>query len=268
MTETRVGLRSWTWLLKPFVVVSMTILAACSALGGQASGELGEDQQLLAACPDKKLASMASVDVSGTGRDDEIARQHLEAISFVVRRTAICGGHLRVIAFAGTSAVTHELFDGELELPGATDIARLRRAPGLVEEVMGAVTESYREALSVPPLADGSDVTGQYRLAYEYGAQLGDGYKLEFLLGTDGFQTTGTSAFDHPLSADEAAQLAERLDLPALPGASVIVAGLGKVRGTPPPSEVVEGLVRFYDAVCARTRAAECRSVTDFTVGR
>lgn len=246
---------------------SMSMLSACG-IAGHATGELGEDQRLLASCPDKKLASMVSVDVSGTGRDDEIARQHLGAISFVVRRAAICGGHVRVTAFAGTSAVTRELFDGELELPGATDIAKLRRAPALVEEVMNAVIDGYREALTGPPQGDGSDITGQYRLAQEYAGQLGDEYLLEFLLCTDGFQTTGPGAVDHPLSADEATQLVERLDLPGLPGAKVIVAGLGKVRGTPPPSDVVVGLVRFYDAVCARTGAAECQSVTDFTVGR
>jgi|GEM_PF-2835858 hypothetical protein len=132
---------------------------------------------------------------------------------------------------------------------------------------MSQVTKSYREALTLPPPGDGSDIIGQYRLAQEYGTQLGAQYALGFVLLTDGFQTVGAGALDHPLAAKEATQLAERLDLPKLPGASVVVAGLGKVAGTPPSSDVVEGVVRFYDAICARTGAAECRSVTDFTVG-
>lgn len=246
---------------------SLSTLSACS-MAVQAGGDLGQDQRLLASCPDKKLASMVSVDVSGTGRDEGIAAQHLQAISFVVRKTAICGGHLRVTAFDGTSAKTRELYDGELQLPGATDIAKLRRAPAVVEEAMTSVTDGYQTALREPPVGDGSDITGQYRLAAEYASQLGDQYILQFLLETDGFQTTGVGAIDHPLTTHEADRLAERLSLPTLPGASVTVAGLGKVRGTPPPSDLVEGLVHFYDAVCARTSAAECRSVTDFTVGR
>ena len=254
-------------LAATIVAISLTTLTACGA-GHPVAGELGGDQKLLAACPDKKLASMVSVDVSGTGRDEEIAAGHLKAISYVVRRTAVCGGHLRVTAFAGTSAATRELFDGELQLAGATEIARLRKAPKAVDEVMSMVTKSYGEALTLPPQGNGSDVVGQYRLAHEYGAQLGVEYALGFLLLTDGFQTVGEGALHHPLTAQEASQLAERLTLPQLPGATVVVAGLGKVAGNPPSSDVVEGVVRFYDAICASTGAAECRSVTDFTVGR
>jgi hypothetical protein len=253
-------------LAAAIVAITLSTLTACG-ITQPAVGQLGEDQKLLAACPDKKLASMVSVDVSGTGRDEEVAAGHLKAISFVVRQTAICGGHLRITAFAGTSAVNRELYDGELQLAGATDIARLRKAPGVVDDVMNQVTKSYQEALTLPPPGDGSDIIGQYRLAQEYGTQLGTQYALRFVLLTDGFQTVGAGALDHPLDAQEATQLAERVDLPKLPGASVVVAGLGKVAGTPPPSDVVEGLVRVYDAICARTGAAECRSVTDFTVG-
>jgi hypothetical protein len=185
-----------------------------------------------------------------------------------VRRTAICGGHLRVTAFAGTSAVTRPMYDGELQLAGATDIARLRKVPALVEDVMSTVSKGYQAALAAPPAGDGSDITGQYRLAGEYAAQLGSGYKLDYTLLTDGFQNTGVSAITHALSASEAKALADKVDVPTLKGATVTVAGLGRVTGTPPQSDMVEGLVRFYDAVCARTGAAKCTSVTDFTVGR
>ena len=254
-------------LAAALVAISMSTLTACGA-ATPAVGELGDNQKLLAACPDKKLASMVSVDVSGTGRDEAIAAGHLKAISFVVRKTAICGGHLRVAAFAGTSAVTREVYDGELQLAGATDIARLRRAPALVDETMSTITRGYQAALGAPTPGDGSDITGQYRLAGEYAAQLGSGYRLDYILLTDGFQNTGVGVINRVLSAEAAKALAQRVSVPALKGASVTVAGLGKVAGPPPNSDMVEGLVQFYDAICTRTEAAECRSVTDFTVGR
>lgn len=250
-------------------VASLCSLTACSGLATPpATGELSQDQATLATCAGVHPAAMVTIDVSGTGRDEGVANQHLGAVRAVVRRTAICGGHLRVTAFAGTSAVTQPLYDGELQLAGATDIARLRKVPALVDDVMTTVAKGYQASLAAPPAGDGSDITGQYRLAGEYAAQLGSGYTLDYTLLTDGFQNTGVSAVSHPLSASEAKALAETVNVPSLKGATITVAGLGKVAGAPPPSDMVEGLVRFYDAVCARTEAATCTSVTDFTVGR
>jgi hypothetical protein len=254
-------------VLAGLLIPTALTLTACSP-PVNATGELGQDQAILATCAGQQLAEMVTIDDSGTGRDQSIADQHLGAVRTVVRRTAICGGHLRVTAFAGTSAVTRPLYDGELQLAGATDIARLRKVPALVEDVMSTVSKGYQAALAAPPAGDGSDITGQYRLAGEYADQLGKGYTLEFVLLTDGFQTNGADAIDHALSSDEAKRLAAKVNLPTLKGATVTVAGLGRVVGTPPQSDMVEGLVRFYDAVCARTGAAKCTSVTDFTVGR
>lgn len=250
-------------LLLPIVLP----LAACSATGN-ATGELGQDQAVLASCAGQQLASMVTLDVSGTGRSQDIADAYLKAATAIARRTAVCGGHLRVTAFDGTSAVTRPLYDGELHAPGATDIARLRRVPAMVDEVMATVTKGYQAALAAPPMSSGTDIVGQYRLAGEYAGQLGKGYTLEFYLLTDGFQTNGADAIDHALSPDEAKALAAKVRLPILKGASLTVAGLGKVSGTPPTSAEVEGLVRFYTAVCERSGAAKCTTVTDFTVGR
>jgi hypothetical protein len=62
--------------------------------------------------------------------------------------------------------------------------------------------------------------------------------------------------------------LAQQTPVPDLSGASVTVAGLGRVAGRPPASAVVEGLVAFYGALCVRTKAATCTSVTDYAAGR
>lgn len=241
-------------------------LGACGA-GTSPPGELGQSHQILASCPaGKKLASDVEIDASGSGRTAELPSERAAVVSDVARRTAICGGHLRVSIFSASSAATVPLYDGELSLSGATDNARLRRVPELVNHVMTTTTQAY--ATKVNDLTpDGSDIVAEYRLSSEYVQQLGGGYILRLVLLTDGFQASSTFGIgDQPLSADQAAALAQQVTVPTLPkNASVTVAGLGKVVGQPPASDVVDGLVAFYDAICRRTGAGTCLSVTDYT---
>ncbi len=70
------------------------------------------------------------------------------------------------------------------------------------------------------------------------------------------------------INAAAAADLGARVSVPDLEGATVTIAGLGKVSGPPPPSEYIASLKVFYSAVCTRSRAAECRVVTDYTAPR
>ena len=246
-----------------FLVLALT-LAACGA-ATTAAGALGRAQQDLASCPKgTKLASKVDIDVSGSTRTATLAPERLNAIADMATRTSICGGHLRVTAFSASSAATVVLYDGELSLPGATDNARLRRVPDLVKTIMATVTGAYGAKIGqLSP--GGSDILAQYRLAAEYLQQLGAGYQLHLVLLTDGFQTADITLGAVPLTKDAAAALAARVDLPALPGASITVAGIGKVVGQPPSSDVVDGVVAFYDAVCKKTQAASCLSVTDYT---
>ncbi len=212
------------------------------------------------------MASFVGADVTGSGwGDDEIVEGRKAVIANLTRQTAICGGHLRVTAFSSSSAATVTLYNGELDLPGATDIARLRRVPEVVEQVTGKIASAYNTVLAAPPPEGGSDIVAQYRLAQEYADQLGPDYTLELLVLTDGFQTAGAGVIDHALTPTEATDLAATVALPELPGAAVTVAGLGKVAGDPPTTDVVDGLVAFYDAICARTGAETCHSVTDYT---
>jgi hypothetical protein len=111
----------------------------------------------------------------------------------------------------------------------------------------------------------GSDITAQYRLASEWSAQLGRKFRLHLYVLTDGFQTIGVSLGVKALTRREAVALADQVTIPKLPGASVVVAGLGHVAGRPPRSDVVEGLVAYYDALCHRSGAAQCRAVIDYT---
>jgi hypothetical protein len=188
----------------------------------------------------------------------------MTAVESIVRSTAICSGQLRVSVFASSSAATATLFEGSLRLDGATNNARLRRAPGVVGDVMAQIRKAYGPAVARLDRG-GSDIAAQYRLASEWIAQLGGTFRLKFVLLTDGFQNIRVDLDAKALSRSEAVALADRVTIPRLPRASVVVAGLGRVAGTPPRSDVVEGLVTFYAALCRRSGAAQCRAVTDYT---
>jgi hypothetical protein len=240
--------------------VTATILAGCT---GTAPGELGENQQILTTCPtDAKLGSLAYVDATGSGRSETTDREYLAVIESVARRTAVCGGRLTVAAFSASSGSTVPIFDQEISLHGATDNARLRGVPEKVTEIMDEIGAQYNDAMNAAP-AGGTDVTGLYRLAGEHQRQLGSHYQLNFVILTDGLSNLGIST-EQVLSSEEAVSLADEVTVPELAGASVSVTGLGRVAGNPLPSRVIDGLVSFYDALCAKTGASKCLSVTDW----
>lgn len=247
--------------------LAMLLVAALSACGVSAAphGELAENQTILAACdPAAPPASLVEIDGTGSSASDVITKERMATIESIVRTTAVCSGRLRVLAFSSTSAATTTLFDAPLQLEGATDNARLKRVPKLVEDVMSTIRKAYAPAVAHLDQR-GSDITAQYRLGAEWISQLGGKLQLHLYVLTDGFQTAGVNLYDHALSKQEAVTLAKRLAMPKLTGATVVVAGLGRVAGTPPSSKVVEGLVAFYDELCKQSGAAKCVSVTDYT---
>jgi len=255
--DRRIGLAVLT------LIVTLLTLAGCGPISS-AHGELADNQRILAACdPAAPPAALVAIDGTGSSASDAITAERMTAIESIVRRTAICSGHLRVILFSASSAAVTALFDGPLRLDGATDNARLRRVPGVVADAMATIRQSYGPAVTALP-GGGSDVTAQYRLASEWIGQVGGKFRLRLYLLTDGFQTVGVALDARALSKDEAAALAGQVSVPELPGASVVVAGLGRVAGSPPPSAVVEGLVAYYDALCQKTAASRCVSVTDY----
>lgn len=242
-------------------VIALLGLTGC----GNAPGELGQNQQLLASCPSgKKLNTLVEYDGTGTSQSKAITSERLRIIADVARKTAVCGGHLTVSIFAAGSASTVTVYDGDLDLSGATDNARLRRVPDAVDKVVAEVKAAYPKALSsLPP--GGTDVIGLYRLAEEQQAQFGKGYQLNFIVLTDGLNNlAGVDLDTRPLSPAEATALADSTPVPKLPGASVTVAGLGRVAEGAVPSGLAEGLVAYYDRLCHNTGASSCLSITDW----
>jgi hypothetical protein len=256
------------WFRRTFLFLVAALATAILGTGCSSNpspaGALAQDKQTLATCdPAHAPASWVAIDGTGSSASGQITTERMTTVESIVRRTTICSGQLQVLVFSSSSAATATLFDGQLHLDGATDNARLKRVPGVVSDVMTKIRKAYGPAVAGLD-GSGSDITAQYRLAGEWINQLGGKARLHLYLLTDGFQNIGADLEGRALSKTEAAALANQVNVPKLPGASVIVAGLGKVAGAPPRSDVVEGLVDYYDALCKKTGAAQCVSVTDF----
>jgi hypothetical protein len=226
---------------------------------------LGQNQQLLASCPKEgKLATLIDDDETGSRVDPVTTKQDQSVIEQEVTQTAVCNGRITVDMFSSSSGSTATVYDQNIDLPGATDNARLLQVPAAVKKIMKQIRANWAPALATLP-QDGTDIAGLYRLAGEYDEQLSAGTHLDWLILTDGFNNLGGMDLEtHALSPAQAQTLAAQVPVPSLTGASVTVAGLGRVAGSPAPSAVIDGLVAFYNALCARTHAAKCVSVTDW----
>ncbi|WP_067803923.1 hypothetical protein [Actinomadura formosensis] len=244
-------------------IAAAATLAACGTASSP-HGQLAQDKAVLAGCDHgKPPASLVELDVSGSSLSEAIVKERMAAVEAIARRTAICSGYLRVSLFAVSSADTTVLFDGPLHLDGATENARLKKAPRVVGQTMDTIGRAYGPAAKSMPHS-ASDIIAQYRLGSEWIGQLGGRFQLHLYLLTDGFQTVGVK-INRALGKQKAAELAGKTNVPKLPGAVVTVAGLGRTAGSPPRSDVVEGLAQYYDTLCRKTGAAQCVSVTDYT---
>lgn len=238
-------------------------LAACTS-GSSPHGELGANQELLKSCdPAAPPASLVQIDGTGSSNSDAIAAERMTAVESVARRTAVCSGYLRVVVFSSSSAATIVLFDGPLKMEGATENARLKRVPEAISNIMNKVRSAYAPAVQALPQS-GSDITAQLRLAAEWKQQLRGDSRLELTVLSDGFQNIGVDLGARALSKQDAELLAAQPAVPKLGGASVVVAGLGRVAEGAPPSAVVEGLVSYYTKLCQRTEAGSCTAVSDY----
>ncbi|TDU06604.1 hypothetical protein EDD99_5167 [Streptomyces sp. 846.5] len=245
---------------------ALAMAAALTACGGSSSPsrELAQDKQILATCNvSAPPATDIQIDGTGSSAAQNITNERMTAIQAIVRETAICSGRLRVSVFSSSSAATTTLLDEPLSPYGATDNARLKRVGAMVDDTMTQIRNAYGPAVAALP-GGGSDITAQYRLASEWIRQVGGNFRLHLFMLTDGFQNIGIHLDTGPLSKDELAELADDTAMPKLPNASVVVAGLGRVVGAPPRSDVVEGLVDYYNALCHKSGAAKCVSVTDY----
>ena len=258
--------------LKPVLATALvsTVLWAGTACSPPAAGDLGTLQTLAGTCPDGAiLVSYVAYDVSGSGQSQDLTAAREAALTDIVTKVAACGGHLRVDAFTGSAAASRIAFDGELNPEGATQIAKLRKVPTLVTTTVESIGLSVAaSASSLDPT--NSDITSQFSLAAEYGKQMAANQRIQLNvdLMTDGVQTIGAVLNTKTLTTATAVDLANSTPVPPLPPTTTVkVSGLGKTTGPPPPTSYVDALKVFYDTYCARTGAASCSAVTDYTGG-
>lgn len=244
-----------------------TSLAGCSLSSSSPATALAQNQHILASScdPSRVPASWVAIDGTGSSATGHIFDERIAALQTIVQQTVVCSGYLKVVAFTSSSTSTATLFDGSLRQAGETDNARLQRVPKAVTSTVTTIQNAYAPALKgLNPNA--SDITGQYVNAAQWITQLGSGYQLHLYLLTDGFQNVGIDLSAQILNQQQAQALAQQAptSLPSLPGSEIVVAGIGRIVGTQPPSAQVQGMTSYYTALCHRMQAQTCISVTDY----
>ena len=241
------------------MIAGISLLTACTAT----IPNMTHAEAVASSCPAASIAALVAIDESGSRRSaiTEPAQQQL--IRDIAERTAICGGHLRVMLFSG-SMISATVFDGDLRLDGATTNARLRKAPKAVESVMEQVNAALPDA-SKQLTDDATDIVGQYQHGAEYAAQLSatGSFHLEQTILTDGIQTAEVDLSDPTLTPDQAQALAATFAASDLTGATVRLVGIGRQADDAPlPTPYIAALRAFHTAVCEKT-GATCTVVTD-----
>jgi hypothetical protein len=245
------------------LLLAGSALSACSL--GQSGGTLGALQQIAKTCPaNTQVAGYGAIDVSETGRGNpQLTAERLAEVRQLATETAVCGGHLQVVAFSSSEAAYQTLFDDTLMPVGATLNARLLQVTPMVNIAMKTITAALPIATAKLP-SQGSDILSQFTAASQYAQQLGHGYQLRVDILTDGLSNTGV-AITNVASFDMAAatSLGHSVPVPALPGALVTMIGIGRVAtGAPAPTVYIQALTTFYREICSRT-GAHCTVVTD-----
>jgi len=242
-------------------VISLTLCTSCSA--PPESVDLAPLQALRAECdPDQLEVDFVALDSSNSSDSDAIHQSRLAVLEELARRSVVCEGRIVVVRFTSTAASTDTVIDESFALAGATDNAKLRRAPDEIARVQTLLTDEVDGSASSLP-EGGSDVLGMYNLAAQLVGQLKGPAALHVTLLTDGFTNVGIK-LDRKTKIDDVDGLVDATDVPDLPGASITVAGLGDVAGKAVRSSAVEALIAYYDGICDKAKAASCVSVTDW----
>jgi len=230
------------------------MLSACGL--GQASGTLGQLQQLASTCPrGEHVVTYVGDDLSQNDRSSALNQKRLIEIRGAATFTAVCGGVFQVNAFSASDAGTQTLYTGSLQPSGATLNARLLKVTPMVDSVMKTIAAAIPKATSTLP-AGATDIMSQLTLMAEFAQQQGPGNRLYGWLLTSGLQTTGEVVTNVNLTEAAASDLGGRVSVPSLPRSVLTIAGLGEVASGPPaPSAYVQSLVTFFTKACTRTGA-------------
>ena len=239
------------------LVLSATLmLASCASTQGAPRA----DQSNAGSCPAEPIASTSALDVTGSFQSEAMNAANLEVIAAEARRTALCGGHLRVFAFASSTGATVMLFNGDLLVEAPTENARLRKVEKLTNQTMAIITEQYELALE-GVTGNGSDPLSMLRLLEQSNTLYPD-HALVNQLITDGVITVGIDPTGVP-DAEAARALADKQAVSSLAGVELSIVGIGKQGTGELPSSVIANLTAFWEQICQNTGASSCSVSTE-----
>ncbi|MER6121383.1 hypothetical protein ABT173_01520 [Streptomyces sp. NPDC001795] len=252
--------------MKTFKLWLGAVLAALFGLSAVGCAKGGADigAQLKAMdeihCP--VPATHVDLDVSGSGRGEQLLRDRLNSVRGFLTEGAVCGSRVSVSAFSKSSAASKVLFDGDLEPRGATRRARERHTPKVVDAALDRIERDLRTAVRTLP-AHGSDPIGALQTAADWKVQIGGKEPLRVVVLTDGIQTSMPNLDRGDLTTDAAAALGDTAVVPRLPaGTEITFGGLGKTANSSAPPAYIQSLKSFYLHVCQKADAARCAAVT------
>jgi hypothetical protein len=249
--------------LRPTLAAALALLAVGTLTGCSASdtGRLGQDQNVAASCHGKALNAIVAVDGTGSNASTAVEKINLVAITRITHQAAVCtGSHLTVFAFASSSGETATIYDSDLDASAPTENAHLRKANKLTAAATTQIANNYDQAIASLP-QNGTDVIGMYRLLAEAATQR-PSLVLSATILTDGLTNIGIDPTQAATNSTATA-LADQVNVPKLPGASITIAGLGRVAVGEIPSAQIDRLVAFYSRLCHNAHAASCTAVTD-----
>lgn len=237
-----------------FAAISLLSTTACNA---SQPSDLSDAKALVESC-EGPVNSYIAIDGTASANTTSLGDARRRAVTSELAHATACGGRAKVVLFSSSSAAVTTMFEGRIELRGATDQARARRLGPAVDKVVDQVDAAF--ASSAPSLdPGGSDPVAQLGLFGEWVAQVSDG-QFQLLVVTDGFQNVGVT-IDQIVQDPESA--ASTFVVPDLTGAQVTFAGIGEVLGTAPTTDVVDALKSFYGSLCQRSKAERCTVVTE-----
>jgi hypothetical protein len=229
-------------------VAVVAATAGCSQVKNLATGECSGDKPFV----------LVMVDGSSTQNDPDRIAEQVDVVEAVARRTSDECGRLRVERFRGSASDVDTILDRDVTPEGATASNRNRNRDDLLAEVR----KTIEDGLAASPAQGGSDPVGAMGRGARLLGQERDRKHRQLIMVTDGVQSSEPNLATDTLTAATAKSFVDQAgSLPDLSGIDLVVTGVGRVSGPQPPSSYINGLVAFYEEVCARSGAASCEVV-------
>jgi hypothetical protein len=243
-------------LRKVLAHLAVSLMLLASGCGRSFSAETIDHLQSIE-CRDQGVqAVFVGLDVSQSGRSQEVLQPRIALIRSIATQAAVCGRRIRVVAFAESVGSTATLLSSADIAPirGATDIARLRRVPDAVAVAMAKFRSRLDEVLA-RSAGKGTDVGGQLDLASEFVSGSGAD-RTTIVLLTDGLSNREPAlSVARELDSESVPRLARMVEVPRLGNAHVIFAGIGDTAHRAPSTARIRRVIEFWKGVCTRTGA-------------